>query len=147
MSGAEARGVHYLSKLRLTKNVKRLIQKLFERDDWVDAGQGYRGIELSLKLSGWEHSRRVIVLRRPIAGDIVLEHKKEKQLNMAFIETEGQIGKYEYSVLVTSLPDEILSVAQHYRDRADSEFRMSRRVLIGLSQDKRFMTFGKSSLK
>jgi hypothetical protein len=121
LSGAEARGIHYLSKLRLTKNVKRLIQKLFERDDWVDAGQGYRGIESSLKLSGWDHSRRVIVLRRPIAGDIVLEQKKETQLDLAFIETEGQIGKYEYSVLVTSLPDEILSVAQHYRDRADSE--------------------------
>ena len=28
---------------------------------------------------------------------------------------------YEYAVLVTSLPDEILTVAHHYRDRADSE--------------------------
>ena len=28
---------------------------------------------------------------------------------------------YEYAVLVTSLPDEVVSIAQHYRDRADSE--------------------------
>ena len=28
---------------------------------------------------------------------------------------------YEYAVLVTSLPDEILTIAHHYRDRADSE--------------------------
>lgn len=28
---------------------------------------------------------------------------------------------YEYAVLVTSLSDEILTIAQHYRDRADSE--------------------------
>jgi hypothetical protein len=28
---------------------------------------------------------------------------------------------YEYAVLVTSLPDEIRTIAQHYRDRGDSE--------------------------
>jgi|SRR5271166_4854543 len=28
---------------------------------------------------------------------------------------------YEYAVLITSLGDEILTIAQHYRDRADSE--------------------------
>src|SRR5215470_5441476 len=29
--------------------------------------------------------------------------------------------QYEYAVLVTSLPDPILTIAQHYRDRGDSE--------------------------
>jgi hypothetical protein len=28
---------------------------------------------------------------------------------------------YEYAVLVTSLPDEILALGQHYRNRADAE--------------------------
>lgn len=28
---------------------------------------------------------------------------------------------YEYAVLVTSLPDEVISIAQQYRDRAGSE--------------------------
>lgn len=122
MSGAEAIGVDYLSKLRLTKNVKRLIQKLFNIDAWVDAGQGYEGMESMLKLSGWSRSRRVIVLRRPIRGDVLLQRKKaEDQLNMAFIEAEGPIAKYEYAVLVTSLTDEILTISQHYRDRADCE--------------------------
>jgi len=122
LSGAEARRIHYLTKLRLTKNVKRLIERLFEIDDWGDAGEGYKGTESSLKLSGWSRSRRVIVLRRLITGDILLKQKTAKdQLDMAFIETEGRIGKYEYAVLVTSLPDDILSIAQHYRDRADSE--------------------------
>ena len=37
LSEAEARGIHYLTKLRLTKNVRRLIEKLFENDDWEDA--------------------------------------------------------------------------------------------------------------
>ena len=122
LSGAEARRIPYLTKLRLTRNVKRLIEKLFEIEDWVDAGQGYKGTESSLKLSGWSRSRRVIVLRRLITGDILLKRKTTKdQLDMAFIETEGRIGKYEYVVLVTSLSDDILSISQHYRDRADCE--------------------------
>jgi hypothetical protein len=122
LSEAEARGVHYLTKLRLTKNVRRLIEKLFEIDDWVDAGQGYQGTESSLQLSGWSRSRRVIVLRRFIAGDILFKKETEKdQLDMIFLETECRIGKYEYSVLVTSLPDDIFSLAQHYRDRACCE--------------------------
>ena len=29
--------------------------------------------------------------------------------------------RYEYSVLVTSLGDEVLTLAQHYRDRGDAE--------------------------
>jgi hypothetical protein len=122
LSGAEAKRIHYLTKLRLTKNVKRLIEKLFETDDWVNAGGGYSATESSLKLTGWSRSRRVIVMRRYIAGDILLEQKTgDNQLAMAFIETEGRIGKYEYAVLATSLPDEILTIAQHYRDRADCE--------------------------
>jgi hypothetical protein len=121
LSGAEEMGVHYLTKLRLTQNVKKLLQRLCASDDWIDAGQGYRGIESSLKLSGWSRSRRVIVLRRPIRGDVALEQKAKKQLDMAFIEADGHIAKYEYAVLVTSLQEEILSIAQHYRDRADCE--------------------------
>ena len=122
LSGAEAIGIHYLSKLRLTKNVKRLIERLFETDEWVNVGGGYRATESSLKLTGWSRSRRVIVMRRYVAGDILLEQKTgDNQLNMAFIETEGRIGKYEYAVLVTSLPDESLTIARHYRDRADCE--------------------------
>jgi len=31
------------------------------------------------------------------------------------------LAAYEYSVLVTSLADEVVSIVQHYRDRADSE--------------------------
>ena len=43
------------------------------------------------------------------------------QLEMHFAETKGKMRLYEYAVLVTSLPDEILTIAHHYRDRADSE--------------------------
>ena len=118
MYEAEERQLHYLTKLRLTSNVKKLIERVIAKGDWVDAGQGFRGAETTLRLTGWSKSRRVIVLKRPIRGDVLLT---DGQLNLAFIETENGIKKYEYQVLVTSLPDELLAVAQHYRDRGDCE--------------------------
>lgn len=118
MHEAEERNLHFLTKLRLTTNVKKLINRLIARGEWVDAGQGFRGAETTLCLTGWSKSRRVIVLKRPIAGEILLS---DDQLNLAFTETEDEIRKYEYQVLVTSLTDEILTIAQHYRDRGDCE--------------------------
>lgn len=118
MHEAEERHLDYLTKLRLTANVKRLIHRLIAKGDWVDAGQGFRGCEGTLQLTSWSRSRRVIVLKRSIRGEILLS---DGQLELAFIETEDGIRKYEYQVLVTSLPDEILTIAQHYRDRGDSE--------------------------
>lgn len=118
----EERGVHYLSKLRLTAKVKKLIVSLFYKDAWREAGQGWEGMESMLQLSGWTRARRVIVLRREIKNDVMLTNKDlNEQLELAFIETSTPCKRYEYAVLVTSLPDEILSIAQHYRDRGDME--------------------------
>jgi hypothetical protein len=119
MHEAEERNLHYLTKLRLTANVKKLIRRLIAKGEWVDAGQGFRGCESTLSLTGWSRSRRVIVLKRPIKNEVLINDKK--QLELAFIETEDGIRKYEYQVLVTSLDYELLAIAQHYRDRGDCE--------------------------
>jgi len=119
LSAAESRGAHYLTKLRLTKNVRRLIEKLFFNAEWATAGHGYEGAEAELKLVCWTRSRRVIVTRRKINDNIVLAD--EKQQRLAFIETDDMINGYEYAVLVTNLPYEIHAIAQLYRDRADAE--------------------------
>jgi hypothetical protein len=122
LSEAERRNAYYLTKLRLTGNVKRFITRLFHEGDWVDAGQGFEGAESSLKLTGWSRERRVVVLRRSISGDVAFsEHKCPVQLPLFFPDIPGTVNRYEYAVLVTSLPLEILSIAQLYRDRADSE--------------------------
>lgn len=121
MSQAEGRGLAYLCKLRLTRNVRRLIERAFRRDDWEDAGQGWEGMEEHLKLAGWSISRRVIVLRRILRGEVAITEKNKDQMDLAFIETEGLAKRYEYAVLVTSLSDEVLTIARHYRDRADAE--------------------------
>lgn len=118
---AETRDQPYVSKLKLTSNVKALIKKLFRQSGWEDAGQGWEGMEDSLTLSGWTRARRVVVLRRKLTGEMLLTGKDEPQGKFAFIEGDVPTARYEYAVLVTSTAHPILALAQLYRDRADSE--------------------------
>ena len=58
MAALEARAVHYLFKLRLTKNVKRYIERSFASGQWCDAGQGWQAQEGMIQLMGWSRARR-----------------------------------------------------------------------------------------
>ena len=118
---AESRGQPYLSKLKLTSNVKTLIKKLFGQRGWEDAGQGWEGMADHLTLSGWTRARRVVVLRRKLTGEMRLTEKEEPQSKFAFIEGDVPTARYEYAVLVTSTAHPMLTLAQLYRDRADAE--------------------------
>lgn len=120
MTGLEARQIPYLLKLRATNNVKRYIEKVFWRHGWVDAGEGFEGREGELALSGWQSARHVIVLRRRRKGAVVLSEETHP-LALGFVESDVATQRYEYFVLVTTLPHEIRALAQLYRDRADSE--------------------------
>ncbi len=84
---AEARDQPDLTKLRLTKNVKTLVKKLFRSNHWEDAGQGWEGLEDTLTLSGWSRARRVVVLRRKLRGGLLITGKDEDQGQLAFIES------------------------------------------------------------
>jgi hypothetical protein len=122
MRGAEQREIDYLFKLRLTANVKRLIKKAFAYSGWQDAGQGWRGLEATLRLDGWSRERRVVILRRKLRDGVVASARdNHDQLRLSFAEIEGDAELYEYGVLVTSLEVEVLTLAQLYRDRADCE--------------------------
>jgi hypothetical protein len=89
---------------------------------WSDAGQGWQGAETELRLSGWSRARRTIVLRRQVKADLaVVDRSDPEQLRLSFAELTDETLVYEYAVLVTSLPGEILTIAQLYRDRADAE--------------------------
>lgn len=120
MKGLEERKIPYLFKLRQSKNVKRYIQQVFWADSWTNAGQGWEGREGELSLAGWEHSRRVIVLRRALTGDVLLADDSG-QMELGFIESDVAAKRYEYAVLVTDLNWDVATLAQLYRDRADSE--------------------------
>lgn len=125
MTALEARQQPYLFKLKLSKHVKRHIGRLFRESGWSNAGQGWEGKDGTLKLTGWELSRRVVVLRRPIKGEMLLAGEDSGQQLLGFIEADRRDGKqitgYEYAVLVTNTDYEILGLGQLYRDRADAE--------------------------
>ncbi len=131
MREAEQRAIAYLFKLRLTKNVKSLIERAFSRGGWRDAGQGWQGATAELRLTGWSRHRRVVVLRRRLrAGVMASARDASGQMRLSFAEVEDDTTLWEHAVLVTSLDlpqvgaapeDEVLSIAQLYRDRADCE--------------------------
>ena len=125
MSEAEQREQPYLFKLRLTKNVKRLIHKTAARRGWKDAGHGWQERREALRLDGWSRERDVVILRRRIKGDLAAIEAaptSRTQMRLSFAEIEDDTAIYEYAVLVTSLKErDIHAVAQLYRDRADCE--------------------------
>jgi len=125
MAGAEARGLQYVFKLRQTKGVAKLIEKLARRGDkagWRNAGQRWEGVEDELQLQGWSRKRRVIVLRRALAKGRGPEPETE-QPTLPGLVIEHQGGDwYEHAVLVTNWEQqELLAIAQIYRDRGDAE--------------------------
>ena len=124
MEGAEQRKIAYIFKLKQTAKVKKLIVRLFQQTRWVDAGQGWEGLDEQLQLSGWTQKRRVLILRRPLRqsrGKQADKSKDNKQLELDLPELSHSGVLYEYAVLVTSLTDPERTIAQHYRDRGDSE--------------------------
>ena len=123
MLGAEQRELPHLFKLKQSAKVKKLIEKLFGSEQWVEAGQSWQGLDSELRLTGWSKTRRVIVLRRRLSEGVEQKSKRKsgKQLNLDLPELTHQGAKYEYAVLVTTLKDEVRTIAQHYRDRGDSE--------------------------
>ncbi|MBK7674276.1 hypothetical protein [Accumulibacter sp.] len=88
----EEREQPYLFTLRLSKNVKRHISRLCDETDWTDAGQGWEWKDGQLPLQGWQHKRRVVVLRRPLTREKVAQHDSG-QLMLSFIEANRKGGR------------------------------------------------------
>ena len=127
MQEAEQRDQPYLFKIRQSAKVKELLARSFAMNQWKPAGQGWEGTWSEVRLAGWTSKRRIIILRRPLREDLVVAKRKGKgrrreaqlELEMGWVQ-EGTV-LYENAVLVTSLQDEIFTLAQHYRDRGDAE--------------------------
>lgn len=113
----------YLFKLRKSKNVKELIYKHHCLGEWSYINKEWEAKEDILQLQGWERERRVVVIRQRLSTDNVIgiECQKEGQQQLAFIDGPEDIKMYEYSVLVTDLDDDLVTLFYHYRDRADCE--------------------------
>jgi hypothetical protein len=83
---------------------------------------GWQGKETSLRLVGWSRQRRIILLRRKLGRDLAIaDRTRTAQLRLSFTEVGADLDVWEYAALVTSLDNEILTMGQLYRDRADCE--------------------------
>jgi hypothetical protein len=92
------------------------------RDGWIDAGQGWQGHEVPLRLQGWGRSRRVVMLRRRLPETLaVTVLRDDAQSDLFWTGTKPGAEIWEFAALVTSLDLEIGALAQLYRDRGDSE--------------------------
>jgi len=121
MARAEREGLPYLFRLRTTQNVMRALRRIMPEPNWSDAGHGWQGKETSLRLQGWSRHRRVILLRRKLAGQSAAADPDPDQPRLGFADVGPDRELWEYSALVTSLESEILTLGQLYRDRADCE--------------------------
>jgi hypothetical protein len=122
LAEGEARGQKYLFRLRQSPGVKQLVRLLESQGGWRPAVHGYEGAEGQLQLSGWTAKRRVIVLRRRRERPAA-EAASNAAPALPWLEPVvcDLTPAYEYQVLVTNLGDELLSVADLYRQRADAE--------------------------
>ena len=122
----EDRAQPYLFKLRQTTGVKRLLARQFARDDWSTPGpsdQGWSAVEDTLKLSGWDKSRRVLILRRAVKTDLALSRKTSTEAGeqIELLMPDKDVQAWEYAVLVTNSTYALEAYGQLYRDRADCE--------------------------
>ncbi len=123
MTEAERRGVDYLFKLRQSKNVKKLILQNHCKSGWERTVEGWEARSTELKLSTWNQTRRVVLVRRRLKNTIVIAPDTDKALpwQLSLLEPAENMAAFEYSVLVTSLDAQVVTIVQHYRDRADCE--------------------------
>lgn len=123
MTQCEERQLPYLFKLKQTAKIKRYISEKMLESEWESAGQGWQGISGEIQLMGWSHSRRIVVLRRKIKKEIgvLMNNTLSGQSEFQFAKMGEDVNAYEYAVLVTNSDEEIITIASHYRDRADSE--------------------------
>ena len=98
----------------------------FAREDWSTPGpsdQGWSAVEDTLRLSGWDKSRRVVVLRRAVKADLALSRQSKdgpgEQIELLMPDQDVQA--WEYAVLVTNSAYALDALGQLYRDRADCE--------------------------
>jgi len=123
MTEAEQRGIDYLFKLRKSPYVKKLILQQHCKPGWEKTHAGWEALSAELKLSTWKQPRRVVLVRRRLQENIVIAPDSDKALphQLSLLEPAEDMAAFEYSVLVTSLASEVVTIVQHYRDRADCE--------------------------
>ena len=121
MSEAEQHGVDYLFKLKKSPLVKQLIHQYHCKSGWKKTHAGFEAFATELKLITWKTARRVVIVRRRLGKDRAQAQDNALPHQFSLVEPTEDLSAFEYSVLVTSLDAEVITIVQHYRDRADCE--------------------------
>lgn len=122
MAEMEEINQRYLFKLRQTAGIKRLIERKWQQNDWQHVGQGFDAVEDEIRLTGWSRTRRIVVLRRQVKGNLAAEVSSDAQQGaLHFVDHSDKIKVWEYVVLVTNADYSLEALGQLYRDRADCE--------------------------
>lgn len=124
----EALGVLYLFKLKLTKGVKDMVHLCELNNEWEQGSGTWQYCENSLKLSGWDCERRVVIYRRvhhrkksPVKEVARLPGSVEQtELLPLEVADEGSLT-YEYAVYVTTLTEDASKIRSLYNPRGDNE--------------------------
>jgi hypothetical protein len=103
--------------------VKKLILQQHCKSGWQKTHAGWEALSTELQLSTWKEPRRVVLVRRRLQENIVIAPDSDQALphQLSLLEPAEDMAAFEYSVLVTSLASEVVTIVQHYRDRADCE--------------------------
>ncbi len=123
MTELEGMGQDYLFKVKRSKGVKALIGQVHGQGKWTRFNDEWELKESQLQLQGWKRARRVVIVRRRLNKDALIgvEYQRSGQQELALVEGPEDMRLFEYSVLVTNLEDELVTLMRHYRDRADCE--------------------------
>jgi len=128
MTQLEALGMLYLFKLRQTKGVKELVHFCELQGEWEHGMGNWQYCESTLKLSGWDCHRRVVIYRRAHlrkgagakpASKLPGTIEQSELLPLEVIE-EGTLS-YEYAIYVTSLTQSADKIRPLYNPRGDNE--------------------------
>lgn len=93
MREAEQRALPYLFRIRLTANVRRAIERAVNGPR-SDAGRGWQGQSIQLRLDGWGRQRRVVLLRRKPEGPLAISEQDangQQRLSFATVDARKQV--------------------------------------------------------
>lgn len=123
METLEEMDVDYLAKLKKSRKVQGLITRMHGQGQWQRYDDEWEVKASTIRLQGWSRSRRVILSRRRLFKDreAMIGYQKGVQMELQFVEPAEDVRLFEYSVLVTSLPHEPITLFKLYRDWADCE--------------------------
>lgn len=91
-------------------------RKIHAQNQWVEVEKGLDIVEFQYQAKEWEHSRRMIAVRR-----LLKDHPKSVGKQLSLFADEIEINGYRYTCYITSLDLPMAEVWRLYRGRANCE--------------------------